>query len=65
MASLESKLADAGISKDEVEGVEIGVPDRLKMTASYVNVSISDGVHSMWQRRFSEKIGLPVKVGDD
>ena len=55
VASLESKLADAGICKDEVEGVGIGVPVRLKMIASYVNVSILDGVHSMWQRHFLRK----------
>ena len=30
VASLESKLADAGICKDEVEGVGIGVPGTVK-----------------------------------
>lgn len=65
VASLESKLADAGISKDEVEGVGIGVPGPVKNDASYVNVSISGWGTFDVAETLSEKIGLPVKVGND
>ena len=65
MASLESKLADAGISKDEVEGVGIGVPGPVKNDSVVCEcVNLGWGTFDVAET-LSEKIGLPVKVGND
>ena len=65
VASLESKLADAGISKDEVEGVGIGVPGPVKNDSVVCEcVNLGWGTFDVAET-LSEKIGLPVKVGND
>ena len=63
--SIESKLADAGISKDEVEGVGIGVPGPVKNDSVVCEcVNLGWGTFDVAET-LSEKIGLPVKVGND
>ena len=60
VAALEGKMADAGISKDDVEGVGIGVPGPVKndsIVCQCVNLGVAETL--------SGKIGLPVKVGND
>ena len=65
VASLESKLADAGICKDEVEGVGIGVPGPVKNDSVVCEcVNLGWGTFDVAET-LSEKIGLPVKVGND
>lgn len=65
VASLENKLADAGISKDEVEGVGIGVPGPVKNDSVVCEcVNLGWGTFDVAET-LSEKIGLPVKVGND
>ena len=65
VASLESKLADAGISKDEVKGVGIGVPGPVKNDSVVCEcVNLGWGTFDVAET-LSEKIGLPVKVGND
>ena len=62
VASLESKLADAGICKDEVEGVGIGVPGPVKNDSVVCEcVNLGWGTFDVAET-LSEKIGLPVKV---
>lgn len=63
--SLEKKLADAGISKDDVEGVGIGVPGPITNESVVCRcVNLGWGVFDVAEA-LSSKIGLPVKVGND
>ena len=65
VASLEGKMADAGISKDDVEGVGIGVPGPVKNDSIVCQcVNLGWGTFDVAET-LSGKIGLPVKVGND
>ena len=65
VAALEGKMADAGISKDDVEGVGIGVPGPVKNDSIVCQcVNLGWGTFDVAET-LSGKIGLPVKVGND
>ena len=65
VAALERKMADAGISKDDVEGVGIGVPGPVKNDSIVCQcVNLGWGTFDVAET-LSGKIGLPVKVGND
>ena len=65
VASLEGKMADAGISKDDVEGIGIGVPGPVKNDSIVCQcVNLGWGTFDVAET-LSGKIGLPVKVGND
>lgn len=58
-------MADAGISKDDVEGVGIGVPGPVKNDSIVCQcVNLGWGTFDVAET-LSGKIGLPVKVGND
>lgn len=64
-AALEAKLTAAGISKEDVQGVGIGVPGAIKSDGTVCKcVNLGWGVFNV-ENALSEKIGLPVKAGND
>lgn len=64
-AALEDKLAKAGISKDDVQGIGIGVPGPVK-NASYVSRCVNLGWTDVnVADELNKLMGLPVKVGND
>ena len=65
MTAVEGKLADAGIGKDEVEGIGIGVPGPVT-NASYVSRCVNLGWSDVdVAGTLSGLTGLSVKVGND
>ncbi len=64
-ASLEDKLAKEGISKDDVQGIGIGVPGPVK-NMSYVSRCVNLGWTDVnVADELGKLMGLPVKVGND
>ncbi len=64
-ASLEAKLNEKGVSKDDVVGVGIGVPGPVKDDGTVLRcVNLGWGVFNV-EEEFEELFGLPVKVGND
>ena len=64
-ASLEAKLTEKGISKDDVAGVGIGVPGPVKDDGTVLRcVNLGWGVFNV-EEEFEELFGLPAKVGND
>lgn len=64
-ASLEAKLTEKGVSKDEVVGVGIGVPGPVKDDGTVLRcVNLGWGVFNV-EEEFEKLFGLPVKVGND
>lgn len=64
-ASLEAKLEEKGISKEEVVGVGIGVPGPVKDDGTVLRcVNLGWGVFNV-EEEFEKIFGLPVKVGND
>ena len=64
-ASLEEKLSSAGISKDEVQGIGVGVPGAIKSDGTVCKcVNLGWGVFNV-EDALSEKTGLSVKAGND
>ena len=65
VTAVEGKLADAGIGKDEVEGIGIGVPGPVRDDSVVCRcVNLGWGIVDV-AAELSGKIGLPVKVGND
>ena len=63
--SLNAKLTEKGISKEDVKGVGMGVPGPVKEDGTVVKcVNLGWGVFNAADE-LSELIGLPVKVGND
>ena len=63
--SLEAKLEEKGISKDEVVGVGIGVPGPVRDDGTVLRcVNLGWGVFNV-EEEFEALFGLPVKVGND
>ena len=48
--AVDNKLAQEAISKDDVQGIGIGVPGPVDSLELYTAVSTSAGALSMWQR---------------
>lgn len=64
-ASLEAKLTERSIVKDEVSGVGIGVPGPVKDDGTVLRcVNLGWGVFNV-EEEFEKIFGLPVKVGND
>lgn len=64
-ASLEAKLEEKGVSKDDVVGVGIGVPGPVKDDGTVLRcVNLGWGVFNV-EEEFESLFGLPVKVGND
>lgn len=64
-ASLEEKLAEAGIDKKDVAGVGIGVPGPVKDDGTVLRcVNLGWGVFNV-EEEFEKLFGLPTKVGND
>ena len=64
-AAVNAKMEEKGISKEEVEGVGIGVPGPVKNDSVVCEcVNLGWGTFDVAET-LSEKIGLPVKVGND
>ena len=63
--SVEAKMTEKGISKEDVKGVGMGVPGPVKEDGTVVKcVNLGWGVFNA-ANELSEIIGLPVKVGND
>ena len=64
-ASIENKMTEKGLSKDEVKGVGMGVPGPVKEDGTVIKcVNLGWGVFNAAEE-LSGLIGLPVKVGND
>ncbi|MCR4845287.1 MAG: ROK family glucokinase [Eubacterium sp.] len=64
-ASIENKITEKGLSKDEVKGVGMGVPGPVKEDGTVIKcVNLGWGVFNAAEE-LSGLIGLPVKVGND
>ena len=64
-ASVEAKLTEKGISKDDVKGVGMGVPGPVKEDGTVIKcVNLGWGIFNAAEE-LSSIIGLPVKVGND
>ncbi|MGN0438479.1 MAG: ROK family glucokinase [Lachnospiraceae bacterium] len=64
-ASLEAKLTEQGVSKDDVVGVGIGVPGPVKDDGTVLRcVNLGWGVFNV-EEEFEKLFGLPTKVGND
>ncbi|MCR5106502.1 MAG: ROK family glucokinase [Eubacterium sp.] len=64
-ASLESKMTEKGITKDDIKGVGMGVPGPVKEDGTVLKcVNLGWGVFNAAEE-LSNIIGLPVKVGND
>ena len=63
--SINAKLTEKGISKEDVKGVGMGVPGPVKEDGTVVKcVNLGWGVFNAADE-LSELVGLPVKVGND
>ncbi len=63
--SINAKLTEKGISKEDVKGVGMGVPGPVKEDGTVVKcVNLGWGVFNA-ANELSELVGLPVKVGND
>ncbi len=64
-ASVEEKLSEQGISKDDVAGVGMGVPGPVKEDGTVVKcVNLGWGIFNC-EEELKKIIGLPVKAGND
>lgn len=64
-ASLEAKLVERSVSKEEIAGVGIGVPGPVKDDGTVLRcVNLGWGVFNV-EEEFEKIFGLPVKVGND
>ena len=64
-ASLEAKLVERSIDKEEIAGVGIGVPGPVKDDGTVLRcVNLGWGVFNV-EEEFEKIFGLPVKVGND
>ena len=64
-ASIDNKLTEKGISKDEVKGVGMGVPGPVKEDGTVIKcVNLGWGIFNAADE-LSGILGLPVKVGND
>ena len=64
-ASLEAKLQEQGVSKDDVAGVGIGVPGPVRDDGTVLRcVNLGWGVFNV-EEEFEKLFGLPAKVGND
>ncbi|MBP3718710.1 MAG: ROK family glucokinase [Eubacterium sp.] len=64
-ASIDNKLTEKGISKDDVKGVGMGVPGPVKEDGTVIKcVNLGWGIFNAADE-LSELTGLPVKAGND
>lgn len=64
-ASLEAKLVERSVDKEEIAGVGIGVPGPVKDDGTVLRcVNLGWGVFNV-EEEFEKIFGLPVKVGND